>query len=358
MISRVADHCFWFGRYMERAESTARVLQVTGGLAIDSDLTPQQCWLPVVIIAGERDRFVAERGEEAFADGESVQEYLSFGKAPVSLERSVMAARENARSIREVISLEVWESINELHLWMQSDKARSDFRSHRYGFYRHVRRETQLGLGLLRGTMLHDAPLDFIWLGVMLERTSQTARILDVHHHAFATASAGDAHPHAVLEVSLWLSLLRACYGFESFMKSHRGQVTAESVAAFLLWESRFPRSVRHCLRRVRERLAHIRPEGEVEPLRAQVRLSALESWLEGAAGKTLDDETLHAMLTKVVVETDAACNDIAVELLAAAPLAQQQSQRQGAQAQSQPGQSQSQGGPDAFAGARPGRTE
>jgi uncharacterized alpha-E superfamily protein len=359
MISRVADHCFWFGRYMERAESTARVLQVTAGLSIDTDLTPHQCWLPVVIIAGERERFAAERGEEALGDGESVQEYLSFGKAPVSLEGSVAAARENARSIREVISLEVWESINELHLWMQSDKAKVDFGAHRYGFYRHVRRETQLGLGLLRGTMLHDAPLDFIWLGVMLERTSQTARILDVHHHAFTTAPGGEEHSHPVMEVSLWLSLLRACYGFESFMKSHRGQVTADAVASFLLWEPRFPRSVRHCLRRVRERLAHIRPEGGREPaLRAQERLAALEAWLEGALGKTLDDETLHAMLTKVVVETDAACDEIAVELLAAAPPQQHQAQRQGGQSQSQGGQSQSQDGQDTFAGARSGRSE
>jgi len=288
-----------------------------------------------------------------------VQGYMTWSEENfTSIARGVAGARENARSIREVVSLEVWEAINELHLWSSSETATSLYAQHREVFYQQVRRSTQLTLGLLRSTMLHDDALDFIWLGVLLERTSQTARILDVHHHAFATASAGDSQPHAVLEVSLWLSLLRACYGFESFMKSHRGQVTAESVAAFLLWESRFPRSVRHCLRRVRERLAHIRPEGGLEPLRAQARLSTLESWLEGAVGKTLDDETLHAMLTKVVVETDAACDDIAVELLAAAPLAQQQSQRQGAQGQSQPGQSQSQGAPEAFAGARPGRTE
>jgi len=133
---------------MERAESTARVLQVTAALAIDSDLIPQQCWLPVVIIAGEREGFAKECGEDALGDGEAVQEYLVFGKAPVSLEQSIAAARENARSIREVISLEIFESINELHLWIQSPRARLDFDEHRYGFYRHVRRETQLGLGL------------------------------------------------------------------------------------------------------------------------------------------------------------------------------------------------------------------
>ncbi|HYS07838.1 MAG TPA: alpha-E domain-containing protein [Myxococcales bacterium] len=348
MISRVADHCFWFGRYLERAESTARVLQVTAALAIDSDLTPQQCWLPVVVIAGERERFAAELGEEALGDGEAVQDYLVFGKAPVSLARSIAAARENARSIRETISLEVFESINELHLWMQSPAARAGYEEHRYGFYRHVRRETQLGLGLLRGTMLHDAPLDFIWLGVMLERTGQTARILDVHHHAFSTAANGDAEAHPVVEVSLWLSLLRACYGFESFMKSQRGAVTGPAVSSFLIWEPRFPRSVRHCLQRARERLAQIRPEeGRLPALRAQERLRALEAWLEGRAAKALEDEEMHQTLTKVVEEVDAACDEIAVELLAAAPPSQTQSESQNGQSQSQ-----------AISGAAPGRNE
>jgi uncharacterized alpha-E superfamily protein len=197
---------------------------------------------------------------------------------------------------------------------MQSPAARAQFDEHRYGFYKHVRRETQLCLGLLRGTMLHDSALDFIWTGVMLERTGQTARILDVHHHAFT------AHP--VVEVSLWISLLRACYGFEAFMKTHRGSVTPQAVAAFLVFESRFPRAVRHCVRRAREWLSRIRPEG-----RAAARLRALESWLDGRADQPLESVTLHEILTDVVEETDAACDEIAVELLAVTPPTQSQSQ-------------------------------
>jgi uncharacterized alpha-E superfamily protein len=313
MISRVADHCFWFGRYLERAESTARLLQVTAALALDADLTPLQCWQPVVITAGELESFVKARGEEALGDGEVVQEYLTFGEVGVCIERSIAAARENARSVREVVSLEAWESINELHLWMQSPAARAVYEEHRYGFYRHTRRDLQLCLGLLRGTMLHDSALDFIWTGVMLERSGQTARILDVHHHAFTTA----AQAHPVVEISLWLSLLRACYGFEAFMKTHHGAVTAQTVAAFLVFEARFPRAVRHCVRRAREWLARIQPE---PALRALERLRALETWLDGQANRPLDAAALHETLTAVVEETHAACEEISVELLAAAP--------------------------------------
>ena len=343
MISRVADHCFWFGRYLERAESTARMLQVTSTLALDSDLTQLECWQPVIITAGEEERFLKLMGPGAAADGEAVQEYLTFNDAaPVCLRRSVAAARENARSVREVISLEAWESINELHLWIQGPAARADYLEQRYTFYRHVRRETQLCIGLLRGAMLHDAALDFIWLGIVLERIGQTARILDVHHHALTThaltparapapgAAPGVLGAQAVVEVAVWLSLLRACYGFEPFMKTHREAVTGQAVASFLVFEPRFPRAIRHCVKRAREGLMHIRAPGSgLAPLRASARVQALEVWLEAEASRPLEAARVHALLTHVVDETQAACDEIGVELFGAAAPAQSQSQSQ-----------------------------
>ena len=309
MISRVAGHCFWFGRYLERAESTARILQITSTLSLDSDLTQLECWQPVIITAGEEEEYLKSGG--APGDAEAVQEYLTFkGDVAVSLCRSVAAARENARSVREVISLEAWESINELHLWLRGPAARALYDEHRYGFYRHVRRETQLCMGLLRGAMLHDAPLDFIWLGLLLERTGQTARILDVHHHAF-TAARAETHP--VVEVAVWLSLLRACYGFEPFMKTHRGAVTGEAVASFLIFEDRFPRAVRHCVRRAREGLQQLQPQGR--PLPALQRLKALEARLDAP----LEAGAVHELLTFVVNETQAACDEVSTGLLAPA---------------------------------------
>jgi uncharacterized alpha-E superfamily protein len=324
MISRVADHCFWFGRYLERAESTARLLQVTSALALDSDLTQLECWEPVIITAGEQERFLELRGADAAADGEVVQEYLTFNdEVPVCLRRSVAAARDNARSVREVVSLEAWESINELHLWIQGPAARVAFDQHRYGFYRHVRRETQLCMGLLRGAMLHDAPLDFIWLGLLLERIGQTARILDVHHHALTTAQIAGPEAHPVVEVAVWLSLLRACYGFEAFMKSHRGAVTGEAVASFLIFEGRFPRAIRHCVRRAREGLTQVRPPRNGPPaLLALARLKALEERLDRQAAVPLDDAGVHELLTAVVDEAQAACDEIAIGLLAVTPAA------------------------------------
>lgn len=206
MISRVADHAFWLGRYVERTESTARLLATTRSLALDGELEPAACWRPVVVVAGEEQTYAARSAGDlaAWGDGDRVEAFLTTDlDVPASIVRSIAAARDNARSIREVVSLEAWESLNELYLWSRADAVVADFSvaDRRFAYYRHVREATQLVLGLMRSTMLHDEPLDFIWLGVMLERVSQTARILDVQHHAYTSLPSR----HEVVETGLWL---------------------------------------------------------------------------------------------------------------------------------------------------------
>jgi uncharacterized alpha-E superfamily protein len=317
MISRVADHCFWLGRYLERAESTARVLAVTRNLALDAELAPHQCWLPVIIVAGEEKHFLSRFGPEAAEDGERVQQYLAWDEqVPASIRRSVAAARDNARSIREAVSLETWEALNELHLWFGGEAA-GDWRHDRHAFYRRVRQSVQAIQGILRGTMLQDDALNFIELGVRLERAGQTARILDVHHHAFSRLAT-----HDVIETALWLSLLRACSGLEPFTKRHQGRVTSEAVARFLVLEPQFPRSVRFCILSAWERLSAIRPPEapELPGGQAVVRLRALVEWSAGCEAR-LQEGRLHDLLTHVVDETAAICDSIGRELLGCEPV-------------------------------------
>jgi uncharacterized alpha-E superfamily protein len=322
VISRVADHCFWFGRYLERAESTARVLAVTANLSLDAELTPEQCWLPVVIVSGEREHFFAQHGEGAARSGEIVQRYMTWDEQNLtSLVRSVAAARENARAIREVVSLEAWESTNELFLWMSSPEARADYDKDRVGFYRRIRAGVQLVLGLLRSTMLHDAPLDFIWLGVMLERVGQTARVLDVHHHALSHLTGHEE----VVRTALWLSLLRACSGYEAFMKRSLGRVTGDAVAAFLIFEPDFPRSLRFCLDAASDRFFRkIRPTAEpalatLPGAETAARLGALAAWLRARAEAPLSGG-IHELLTHVVDETAAVGSGLSRELFGYGP--------------------------------------
>jgi uncharacterized alpha-E superfamily protein len=308
MISRVADHCFWLGRYIERAESTARLLQVTRTLAFDAELPPLYCWRPLVIVSGQHPEFSARLGAESAGNGDVVQRYMTWApENPVSIRNSIRAAREGGRSIREVIGHDIWEATNELFLWFMGEEASAQYQQDRDAVYRQIRRSTQLCLGLIRSTMLHDEAMDFLWLGVLLERVGQTARTLDMHHHIQGAADG----QQPLLQTALWLSLLRACSGFEAFMRLNQGRVSRDSTVSFLLFEARFPRSLRYCLRSaiaLSKRL--VVPNLRGGPGVALIRLEALDRWLDQQEQKGVP-LSVHALLTHVVDEAGAACGDV-----------------------------------------------
>lgn len=313
MISRVAEQCFWLGRYIERAESTARLLFVTTNLAMDSELSALEVWTPVLIVNGEEDAFAERFGADGADDGERVEEYMTWdAQNMVSIRQSVTFARENARSIREVISLECWQALNEMYVWLQSDGARTDWETSRHDFYGRVRRHLLLCQGLFHSTMLHDEPLDFILLGQYLERAHQGARDLDVTYHTFAEAS----RKHPVLETALWLSLLRGCSGFEPFMKREGGQVTAGAVVDFLFHEVRFPRSVRYGVTHALDRLGRVRSGSDDPPgARAYARLRSLDEDVVQTDIAALDPAARHAAITRVVEETSRAAAEITEDI-------------------------------------------
>lgn len=310
MISRVADHCFWFGRYLDRAESTARLLQATRTLVFDADIPVTQCWQPLVIVSGEEAPFVEKHGRAALGDGETVQEYMTWNRENlVSLASSVHAARNCGRAIRDQLSLEAWEEINELYLWLGLSSTLKLYNENREELYRTVRQRTQLILGLVRSTMLHEEPMRFLWLGAMLERVGQTARILDMHHHTMQREAA-----HEIVGVALWMSLLKACSASEAFVKKNQGRVTAQAMVEFVLFEPAFPRSLLYCLRAARDQVQRIWSPEESAGRASTAELTSLSSWLE-AQGDVFDLANIHAVLTRVVDDTASVCAHIQQEI-------------------------------------------
>jgi uncharacterized alpha-E superfamily protein len=313
VIARVADNCLWFGRYVERVESTARLLRVTRELAFDAELSAARCWEPLVIVSGEYPAFIEKEGPEAAGNGELVQRYLTWNaKCTVSMKTSVAAAREIARTMRDVLSHDVWTEVNQMYLWVNDPEGERAYEDEREDFYREIQRRTQLVLGLVRSTMLHDEPMHFLWLGVMLERVGQIARILDMHHHTLTGEQA-----HQVLELSLWLALLRACSGAEAFMKRNRGRMTRAAVSSFLIFEPEFPRSLSYCLHSARGVMRKLWLEGD-GPGRGSKTLALMESlceWMEKEAPKART-QSLHDLLTTVVDRTSAVSAALGEEIL------------------------------------------
>ncbi|MEM9487942.1 MAG: alpha-E domain-containing protein, partial [Myxococcota bacterium] len=258
MISRVAESCFWLHRYVERAENTARLLRVNRSFILDVSLPVGDRWAPAVIVAGEQDRLPEVLSPEAVDDGELVQDYMTWNdNNPVSLLNSIRWARENARTIREVISLEMWEAVNELWHWLQRGPGRRMYSGDRDAFYARIKAFAALFYGVCDNTLLREQPFDFMRLGMLLERTGQIARIIDVKHHAIGPTALDDTD--SAIASAQWLALLRSCSATEVYFKRVRESPKGATVLPFLVLEDGFPRSIVHCLARAWEFMQRIR---------------------------------------------------------------------------------------------------
>jgi uncharacterized alpha-E superfamily protein len=295
MISRVAEHCFWLARYLERAENTARVLEVNHTLLLDFHVPVEQQWRPLLIISG-----VHEYPAEPTA--ENVQEFMTWDRDnPFSIASSLAWARENARIIREVISAEMWERMNFYHLWMQGDAGRAAYEANRGDFYAQVRRINQLLHGIADATMSHGEAWEFFKLGTYLERASQTARIMDVKYHTLLPRLEDVGGP---VDSAHWVAILTSCSGLEPFYKNPRSAQAdlAAAVAEFLIFDEQFPRSIRRCLWECEAATAAAagNPVGRhrTEPER---RLADLIAYLDGRTIADVIRTGLHETLTHVV---------------------------------------------------------
>jgi uncharacterized alpha-E superfamily protein len=295
MISRVAEHCFWFARYLERAENTARILEVNRTLLLDFHVPHERQWMPIVIISGIPD-FPEEK-----ATSEYVQEHLTWEEEnPFSVVSSLAWARENARIIREVISAEMWERMNYYHLWMRSADTREMYESDRSEFYAQIRRINQLLHGISDATMAHGEAWEFFRLGKHLERACQTARILDVKYHILLPTVDEIGSP---VDHAHWMAILMSCSGYEPFHKKVRLSTLdpGASVAEFLIFDDQFPRSVHHCLTACQTSVEAIgRPTG-ISLTPADQQLSNLLNWLDSRTIRDVILEGLHESLTHVV---------------------------------------------------------
>lgn len=245
MLSRVANSLYWLSRYLERAENLARMVDVNRYDALDTRSTdpldpddPAALWRPLL-----RATCLEESYAEACQGREPLPEvawFITFSSDQVESIRECLAmARENARTVRDQISEEMWLELNSFHLFLQSQRAERLWRAQPEVFYRQVINFCLLFSGLINATILHDEGWHFIQAGKFLERADKSTRILDML--AF----------HRSLDRARLASALRSCSGFSAFQTEFRGDFNLENVVGFLLFSQSFPRSLRFCLRQV-----------------------------------------------------------------------------------------------------------
>jgi len=246
MLSRVADSLYWLARYMERAENNARILDVNLQVTLDSehaDTTDERDWRPIVATLEDQTLFDSLK---LVANAETVCEFVTFAKAnPNSIFSCVGVARENARTVREYISSEMWERINGLFLWLNSSEARHLQAGSGIDFYRRLVDQSHQFHGSTDATLTHGDGWNFLQIGKFIERADSASRILDLKYHILLPS---EERVGGNVDTVQWQAVLKSCSGFEAYRKIHTGQVTPASVAEFIILHDCFPRSIRFCV--------------------------------------------------------------------------------------------------------------
>jgi len=306
MISTVADGCFWLTRYLERVETLARLLDVHHALHIDAGLPVERRWRVLLDFTGREDDFRQRVGTGAIDNGEAVQRYLSWDEThPTSLYGALRGARENARTVREIMSLEAWEAINDTWLWMNRRDSRRLYDHDRGAFYEYLKRATLLFHGVSHATMLHDEPFSFMKLGRAVERASQTALILETHGDYGSTEAGG------AVEAARCLAVLRCCCAYDPFFRSGR-PLCVQTVVRFLLFDRTLPRSVLYNFDEARGLLASLRASDPVGlPRRSRSALENVRGELLQMDVSDVERRGIQATLGWLTRATDRLCEAI-----------------------------------------------
>ena len=317
MLSRVAQNIYWMARQIERAEDTARLINVNTNLLLDLPRSMTFGWLPLIFIVGAEKRFF-EKDPNRLADENTVVKFLiGDSDHPGSIISSLASARENLRTTRDTVPQEAWEQINGLYIFARDH---IPTRRGRFEFLRRVIHGAQQINGMLAGTMSRTAAYDFVWLGRFLERADMTTRILDVrsanllpqagqsatlkqeqeqsrtesHQTQGATLDREEQNPFESIQ---WMSVLKSLSAYQMYRQQVRLRVGGPDVLKFLLQDESFPRAVSFCLKQLEICLREL-PKNAV-PMSA---IDALKQRLSAAAVPELAHEGLHEFIDEFQV--------------------------------------------------------
>ena len=249
LLSRVADSLYWIGRYIERTDNVARSVGVNLQMMLDLPAENTGQWQALVHTSGDNRVF---RERYGLATQENVVRFLVFDRDnPNSIAVCVNVARENARSVRDTISSEMWEQVNRMYLLINSTSPGSLTADSLPEFFHNVRTECHLFQGLADGTMSHNEAWNFLQLGRELERADKTTRILDVKYFLLLPSLSDVGTPYDDIQ---WSAVLKSVSGFEMYRKRY-GRIHPNQIVEFLVMDREFPRAVHHCINRADESL-------------------------------------------------------------------------------------------------------
>ena len=273
MLSRTADHLFWMARYTERAENTARMLDVNTetGLMPQSKAAALRGWRAMLDISELQDRY--DQKYSKLTPKDVLDFMVRDDTNPSSIVSCLGQARENARAVRGTLTTEVWETNNATWLELQSKLKDNSLKDNPVEFFEWVKYRSHLSRGVCIGTMLKDEAFYFMRIGTFLERADNTARLLDVKFHGTGTDQPLGSEQQ--IDFYYWAALLRSVSAFEVYRKVYRDVITPARVAELLMLRGNMPRSLLACVGEVVDNLKHVGTEASQETDRFAGKLHA-----------------------------------------------------------------------------------
>jgi len=295
MLSRVANSVYWMNRYIERAENVARFVEVNSYLTLDLPSGTDEQWAPLVQTAGDLEPFRERYGEPTRG---SVVYFLTLDEEnPNSILSCLRAARRNARTVREIISSEMWEQVNVFAMLMEAARANPEPINDPHTFYTEIKKASHLFKGITDGTMTHNEAWHFGRMGRLIERADKTSRILDVKYYILLPDLQDVGTPYDSVQ---WAALLKSASALEMYRKRH-GLISPPRVAEFLTLDREFSRAVLFCLVRTLESLRKITGSGSGTFTNdAEKRLGRLCAELNYADIQDIIAEGLHEFLDRL----------------------------------------------------------
>jgi len=308
MLSRTAENLYWTGRYVERAENTARTLDVSLRAALQRGLETQPVddWDSIVDIVDARRRFEAKYPS---ATAEAITTFVVLDdENPSSIRQCFWMARENMRALRATISNEMWETVNSSWLAVRDFDHEALRRRGAREICEWVVGRSQLFLGVSHGTTLHDDAFHFIRLGTYLERADNTSRLLDAKYVRLQSVADSPATAYYA-----WGAVLRALGAIRAYRQAFRDVIEGDKVAELLLLQRDMPRSLRFCAQEV---LGHLDYLGKNRDLECQRLAGELHARLRFARMDRLRDAGVHNFLSEVVEQLALLGNQISKDFL------------------------------------------
>jgi uncharacterized alpha-E superfamily protein len=292
MLSRVAERLYWLARYAERAENSARLINVYSNVLLDLPKGAKLGWGSLIAISGTEEFF--GKSIASASEKDVLQFLIADRNNPSSIISTLVMARENARITRDIMPSEVWEIINNLYLYANDNLAEGVSKSGRTVFLSEIIAGIQQFTGFLIGSMSHNTAYEFIKFGRNLERADMTTRIVDAGADNLL-AKLGESTTDELLNPYhniLWMNVLRSLSAYQMYRQHVRDKVQGEEVVSFLLKNRDFPRSVNNCLERLQACLNNLPNSGK-----AMRVVSGVKRKVEKAKVGQLIETDLHNFL-------------------------------------------------------------